>query len=71
MVGSNRSSTWASSSPPLSFRPWPAPLTSKFRYARVSASSEERISSTLMSGSVFATGIVNPGLAIGARFDPG
>ena len=35
-VGSNRSSTWASSVPPLPFSPCPAPLTSRSRYcARV------------------------------------
>ncbi len=30
-VGSKRSNTWASSVPPLPFRPWPAPLTSSWR----------------------------------------
>ncbi len=70
VVGRNFCST-ACRACPLLYRPWPAPPMSSSMYSRVSASSEERISSGLTSGRVFCTGMMKPGLATGAAFVPG
>src|SRR5437763_979382 len=69
-VGSKRLKV-AESAAWLPFSPCAPPASRRRRYARVSPSSDARISSGLMSGSVFWIGTVEPLFSLPAVGDPG